>query len=93
MVKSESKSYAKEEIWYLDYGCNTHMVRVKSQFFECYGSFRETVKLGDNSEMSIMEKVNVKLSIDNKTHVITDVYYLPGLRNDLLSLNNFNKRS
>lgn len=32
MAKSESRSCAKEEVWYIDFGCNNHMVGVKSYF-------------------------------------------------------------
>lgn len=54
MAKSESKGWAKEEIWYLDYGCSNHIVGVKSWFFEFDANFRKFVKLGVNSTMSIM---------------------------------------
>lgn len=47
MPKSESKGCAKEEIWYLKSGCNNHMVKVKTWFFEFDAKFRESVKLGE----------------------------------------------
>lgn len=90
MAKSDSKSCTKEEIWYFDSGCNNRMVGVKTWFFEFDGS---SVKLEDNSKMSFMEKENVKLSIGSKTHMITDVYYLPGLRNNLFSIGKLQQKN
>lgn len=41
------------------------------------------MKLGDDSKMSVMERGNMKLLIGGMIHVITNVYYLHGLRNNL----------
>ncbi|GAU51565.1 hypothetical protein TSUD_244720 [Trifolium subterraneum] len=48
--------------------------------------FKESVKLGNDSKMAVEGKWNVKLNKAGKIHVITDVYYLPGLCNNLLSI-------
>jgi hypothetical protein len=40
--------------------------------------------LGDDSKMHVMGKGNLKLFIGGITQVITDVYYLPRLKNNLL---------
>lgn len=69
-AKGESKRCAKEEIWYLDSGCNNHMIGVKIWFFQFDGSFKETMKLGDNSKMYVMGKGNMELSIGSKTYLI-----------------------
>jgi hypothetical protein len=62
------------------------MVGMKDWLYEFDDKFRETVKLGDNSKMAVMGKGNVKLRIGGKVVVITDVYYLPGLSSNLLSI-------
>jgi hypothetical protein len=36
--------------------------------------------------MAVMGKGNIRLNIEGRIHVITDVYYLPGLSNNLLSI-------
>ncbi|GAU27144.1 hypothetical protein TSUD_104530 [Trifolium subterraneum] len=41
------------------------------------GTGRESVKLGNDSKMAVMGKGNVKLIIEGRIHVITDVYYIP----------------
>jgi hypothetical protein len=51
------------------------------------------VKLGDNSTMSVLGKGNVKLYLQGKISVITDVYYLPNLRNNLLSIGQLQKKN
>ncbi|OMO52806.1 Integrase, catalytic core [Corchorus capsularis] len=51
-VKEETQS----NMWYLDSGCSNHMSGDKEAFSKLDESFRSTVKLGDNSKVSIMGK-------------------------------------
>jgi hypothetical protein len=43
--------------------------------------------------MSVMGKGNVKLCLQGKICVITDVYYLPNLRNNLLSIGQLQQKN
>jgi hypothetical protein len=87
LLMAHSGSYdAVEKAWYLDSGCSNHMIGTKNWLFNFDESFRESVKLGNDSKMAVMGKGNIILSIEGKIHVITDVYYLPGLTNKLLSV-------
>ncbi|CAJ2634874.1 unnamed protein product [Trifolium pratense] len=81
------------EIWFLDSGCSNHMVGRKDWLFNFDDNFRETVKVGDNSKMSVMGKGNLKLQIGGITQVITEVYYLPGLKNNLLSIGQLQQKN
>lgn len=88
------KSYVDEEnivkeemcIWFLNSGCSNHMCGKKEMFANLDGSFRETVKLGDNSRMSVMGKGNVLMTVNEITQIITGVFYVPDLKNNLLSI-------
>ncbi|RDX78402.1 hypothetical protein CR513_41324, partial [Mucuna pruriens] len=55
-------------------------------YVETRNKCRESVKLVDNSKMTIMEKGNVKWKINGITQVISKVFYIPKLNNNLLSL-------
>jgi transposase InsO family protein len=81
-----TQNQPKNKIWYLDSGCGNHMCGVKEWFHELDTRFRETVRLGDNSQMKVMGKGNVKLQVNGLTQVITAVYYIPELKNNLLSI-------
>ncbi|PNX99782.1 copia-type polyprotein [Trifolium pratense] len=89
-------SYTKEDfikgMWYIDSGCSNHMTGTKEWFFDFDDKFRESVKLGNDSKMTVMGRGNVKLNMDGKIHVITNVYYLPGLSNNLLSVGQLQQR-
>jgi hypothetical protein len=51
------------------------------------------VKLGNDAKMSVMGKGNVKLFINEKIHVVSNVYYLPGLNTNLLSVGQLQQKN
>ncbi|MCI60192.1 retrovirus-related Pol polyprotein from transposon TNT 1-94, partial [Trifolium medium] len=54
MAQGTEGSNVKKEIWYLDSGCSNHMIGNKEWLFDFNDSFRESVKLGDDSNMAVM---------------------------------------
>ncbi|CAL8992700.1 unnamed protein product, partial [Prunus brigantina] len=77
----------KPGIWYLDSGCSNLMSGNKSLFSDLNEDFREHVKLGDNSSISVMGKGNIQVHIDENTvHKIANVFYVPTLKNNLISM-------
>ena len=49
-------------------------------------SFVHSVKLGNNSKMNVIGKGCIKLFLNGITHVVNEVYYVPELKNNLLSI-------
>ena len=76
----------REEVWFLDSGCSNHMTGFKDWFFDLEEGFNQSVKLGNDTSMSVMGKRSVKIQVNSATQVITEVYYIPELKNNLLSL-------
>jgi hypothetical protein len=93
MAQNKTATNTSDQVWFLDSGCSNHMIGTKEWLFDFDDSFRETVKLGDNSTMSVLGKGNVKLCLQGKVSVITDVYYLPNLRNNLLSIGQLQQKN
>ena len=75
-----------EDMWFLDSGCNNHMCGKKEYFSDFDGSFRDSVKMGNNSSMLVMGKGNIRLQVNGKVQIITGVFYVPELKNNLLSI-------
>ncbi|GAU36545.1 hypothetical protein TSUD_277510 [Trifolium subterraneum] len=73
--------------------CSNHMVGNKDWLYDFDESYRDSVKLGDDSKMQVMGKGNVKLSINGRIHVITSVYYIPGLKTNLLSIGQIQQKN
>jgi hypothetical protein len=93
MAQHKKVTNTSDQVWFLDSGCSNHMIGTKEWLFDFDDSFREIVKLGDNSTMYVLGKGNVKLCLQGKISVITDVYYLPNLRNNLLSIGQLQKKN
>ncbi|KAK2407959.1 putative mitochondrial protein [Trifolium repens] len=73
--------------WYLDSGCSNHMCGNKSWFYDLDETFRETVKLGNNSCISVMGKGDIKFhGKNNIIHTISSVFYIPDLKSNLISM-------
>jgi transposase InsO family protein len=86
MAYINEKATNMEELWFLDSGCSNHMCGKKELFSDFDASFRETVKLGDNSKMLVTGKGNIRMFVNGFVQIITNVFYVPGLQNSLLSM-------
>ncbi|GAU39634.1 hypothetical protein TSUD_397220 [Trifolium subterraneum] len=87
MTKTDSNQHKYEnETWFLDSGCSNHMVGHKDWMFEFDETYSDYVKLGDDSRMAVKGKGNIKLCINGVVHVISNVYFVPGLKTNLLSI-------
>ena len=75
-----------ETTWFLDSRCSNHMFGHKDFFSELDESFRKSVKLGDNSSIDVMGKGRIHLQVNHVSQVISEVFYIPELKNNLLSI-------
>uniref|UniRef100_A0A2N9FP23 Integrase catalytic domain-containing protein n=1 Tax=Fagus sylvatica TaxID=28930 RepID=A0A2N9FP23_FAGSY len=82
----------REDVWFLDSGCSIHMCANKEWFSDLDEEFWQSVKLGNNSKMAVLGKGNIRLQIAGVTQVITDVFYIPELKNNLLSVGQLQER-
>lgn len=55
-------------------------------FFEFDSSFKDNVKMGNNSCLSVHGRGRIRIEMNGIIHVITDVFFVPELKNNLLSL-------
>ena len=86
MAFVNSNEAAMEHIWFLDSGCSNHMCRKKNMFFDLDSSFQESVKLGNDSSINVQGKGKIRMEVNGFMHVITEVFYVPDLKNNLLSI-------
>lgn len=74
-------------MWFLDSGCSNHMTGMKKHFQNIDESVKLQVKLGNNKEIQIEGKGTVAIKTESGTEkLIHDVYYIPGLAYNLLSV-------
>eukprot|EP00253_Pinus_taeda_P009946 PITA_09946 len=76
-----------EDIWFLDSGCSNHMTGNIALFFALDKNMKSEVTLGTDSKVSVMGKGEVKIfTKQGERKTIADVYYVPGMRCNLLSI-------
>ena len=58
----------------------------KSLFCELDSNFTESVKLGSDSKLAVQGKGKIRFEVNGIVFVIPEVFYVPDLKNNLLSL-------
>lgn len=78
---------AGSDMWYLDTGASNHMTGNQSSLTSLDETVKGTVKFGDDSVVEICSKGAVMYQCKNQEHrVLTEVYYIPRLRSNIISL-------
>lgn len=80
MAYIEFKESKHHDTWYLDSGCSNHMCGNRGLFFEIDESFREQVKLGNDTSLAMKWKGNIKIQMNDNMQTITRVFYVPELK-------------
>lgn len=88
----EMNETRRQDVWFLDSGCSNHMCGDKTLFCDLNKSFRQMVKLGNNTRMAILGKRNVRLKVNSDIHVVTKVFYVPELKNNLLNIGQLQRK-
>ena len=75
--------------WYLDNGASNHMCGYKEKFVALNQKVNGNVSFGDSSKVQIEGKGTILISSNDGSHkLISDVYYVPKLRSNILSCPN-----
>jgi transposase InsO family protein len=86
MAHVSSQQAETKHIWFLDSGCSNHMCGQRDIFSHFDSNFRESVKMGNDSTLLVQGKGRVRMEVNGIIHVITDVFFVPELKTNLLSI-------
>ncbi|XP_024964069.1 uncharacterized protein LOC112504361 [Cynara cardunculus var. scolymus] len=84
MLSIQEKSMS--DLWYLDNGCSNHMTGNKDLFLNLEESKKKDVRTGDDKKLIVYGNGDISIKIRNKDKRISDVFYVPGLKHNLLSV-------
>jgi len=86
MAHTEASKAEGKGIWFLDSGCSNHITGDKTWFIELDEKFKHSVRLGNSSKMAVEGKGNVRFEVEGITQTVSNVYFIPNLTNNLLSI-------
>ncbi|GAA0176228.1 hypothetical protein LIER_29259 [Lithospermum erythrorhizon] len=76
----------------IDSGCSNHMCREERMFSTLDKNYTHIVKLGNNDKLQVMGKGNVRFSLKGTSYTIFEVYFVPDLKSNLLSVGQFQEK-
>jgi hypothetical protein len=83
----DGSSNDKTNGWCLDIGATHHMTGQREFFTELGSNVRGSIMFGDASGMEIKGIGSIIFTIESGEHILlTGVYYIPALRNSIISL-------
>ena len=87
LMVTQNEENLRENQWYLDTGCSTHMTGKKKWLINLDESKKSTMNFADDSKLVSqgIGKVMIERR-DGKQSLITDVLYVPSMKSNLLSL-------
>ncbi|XP_073300259.1 uncharacterized protein [Primulina huaijiensis] len=83
----------QKNIWFLDTGCNNHMCGRQELFTKLDETIRSEVKFENNTRIPVSGKGEINIiAKDGSNTLITYVYYVPGLHQNLLIIGQLSER-
>ncbi|KAF2295179.1 hypothetical protein GH714_031933 [Hevea brasiliensis] len=86
MAYVELHETSRSDAWFVDSGCSNHMCGNSKMFSNLDTDFTHSVKLGNNTRMKVTGKGVIKLFLQGVCYTVSDVYCVPELKNNLLSV-------
>ncbi|GJY64422.1 retrovirus-related pol polyprotein from transposon TNT 1-94 [Tanacetum coccineum] len=82
----ENKISEVDTIWYLDSGASNHMSGPKDLFVEMTEVVQGHVSFGNASKIDVKGRGKIRFFQNGKESTIEDVYYVPAMKSNILSL-------
>jgi transposase InsO family protein len=87
LMASESDGRCSSDWWYMDTGCSNHLTGNKLWLIDFDSRRRAKIRCADDKYLNAEGMGNVKVKVKNgKTVLIKDVWYVPGIRSNLMSV-------
>ncbi|PKU63413.1 Retrovirus-related Pol polyprotein from transposon TNT 1-94 [Dendrobium catenatum] len=93
MFLTHSKEYGDSgDVWFIDSGCSNHMTGNRRLFVTLDNSIQSEVRTGDDNKLFVEGKGDILVQTRKGEKKISDVFYVPNLKHNLLSVGQLNQK-
>lgn len=93
MATVEEEKHDKEAFWFRDSACSNHMTGVKEWFIHIDETYQHKVRLGNDPKLEVKGRCDIRIIVNGMSQVITNVYYVPLLTSNLMSVGQLQEKS
>ncbi|KAK8913818.1 hypothetical protein KSP39_PZI024059 [Platanthera zijinensis] len=91
-LTSDGNESCINDVWYIDSGCSNHMSGNRELFKSLDESIQKEVRTGDDKRLQVKGSGVVSVKTKKGTKTIPDVYFVSGLKHNLISVGQLLKR-
>ena len=93
LFSSSTSEESMKNDWFIDSGCSNHMCGKKEMFSNLDESFHASVRFGNNEKVLVLGKEKIIIILQyGSSNFIYDVFYVPSLYPNLLSLGQLSEK-
>ncbi|KAL4567103.1 hypothetical protein LXL04_022677 [Taraxacum kok-saghyz] len=93
LMTMEEDTHNKKAFWFQDSTCSNHMTGIKEWFIHIDETYQHKVRLRNDHKLEVKGRGDIRIGVNDMIQVITNVYYVPSLTSNLMSVGQLQEKA